>query len=119
MDYDVLESFTQHPGFELYNAVINSQINDFRAKLEAIDMVNPTTGKRYTEVEYEVMRFMINNLREIQNAPLVAFSSSIYEQEEVPEQEIVEKECEEVVSKINTTKKLTKVCKNKHTAAKA
>ena len=116
MDYSTIHEFVNHPGFELYNMIINAQIEDFKNKCSVMNWINPLTGKRYTEVEYEVMRYMINNLTEIQNAPLEELRKQIYELE-LDQQEIIEKEIEITIDKMN--KKPTKVCKNKHMAAKA
>ena len=121
MDYSVLSDFINHPGFELYNMVINAQIEAFRNSCSTMNGVNPLTGKRYTEVEYEVMRYMINNLTEIQNAPLEELRKQIYELE-IPEQEIIEKEIELTQIRMAKQKKRPSkksVCKTKHTAAKA
>lgn len=85
-----ITDFISHPGFQLYNMIINAQIQKFRDNLEAINAINPITKVKYTENEYEVMRRMINNLREIQNAPAIELQERAYELE-IAEQEILEK----------------------------
>ena len=72
---------------------------------------------------------MINNLREIQNAPLEELQKQIYELE-IPEQQIIEKEIELTKMKMEKQKELDrqkrkrkwgtkdKVCKVKHRQSK-
>ncbi len=119
MDYSTIHDFVNHPWFELYNMIINAQIENYKAKLENPNLINPVTKKRYTDIEYEVMRWTILNLREIQNAPLEALNNRIYELD-MSLQESVEKEIEEVATKMQKKiEKKPKGLRTKHRAAKA